>query len=112
MHSTTICIAWKSEHAGVAGYLAYRSGEETDNVTSSGGDYLLLPSRGVESVSGGAMALTDEQRLMFPELLLDGRERCYLLGSRSGDLVPSAPGTVTQLLEADLDVEPVLPVEM
>jgi hypothetical protein len=113
-HISSICIAWKSEHGGVAGYLVFRNGAEIQNVAASDGDYLLLPSRGVEQAFGGSLQLADEDRYGFPELLLDETVSCYLLrpASEARTAFPLASNTVTRLLEADVEAEPVLPVEM
>jgi hypothetical protein len=109
-----ICIAWKSEHGGVAGYLIFTNGAETQNVSASDGDYLLLPSRGVEHAFGASLQLAEGDRYGFPELLLDEKASCYLLRqvTRGRTASPLAPDTVTRLLEADVEAEPVLPVEM
>jgi hypothetical protein len=109
-----ICIAWKSEHGGVAGYLIFTNGAETQNVAASNGDYLLLPSRGVEQAFRASLQLAEEDRYGFPELLLDETVSCYLLRQATGGRTasPLAPDTVTRLLEADFEAEPVLPVEV
>jgi hypothetical protein len=108
-----ICIAWKSEHGGVAGYLIYTNGAETQNVAASDGDYLLLPSRGVEQAFGALLQLAEAERYGFPEVLLDKTVSCYLLRPATGGRTASPLGsdTVIRLLEADVEAEPVLPVE-
>jgi hypothetical protein len=60
-----VCVAWKSEHGGVAGYLIFRDGAQTQNVAESAVDYLLLPSRGVEEAFATSLALAQEDRLGF-----------------------------------------------
>lgn len=109
-----ICIAWKSEHGGVAGYLVFTDGAETQNIAASDGDYLLLPSRGVEQAFRASLPLEDEDRYGFPELLLDETVSCYLLRSATGGPTasPVARATITRLLEADVEADPVLPIEM
>lgn len=113
-HISPICVAWKSEHGGVAGYLIFTNGSETQNVAASDGDYLLLPSRGVEQAFGASLQLGEGDQYGFPELLLDETVSCYLLRQATGGRMasPLPPDTVTRLLEADVEAEPVLPVEM
>lgn len=109
-HSATICVAWKSEHGGVAGYLVFRHGAKTDREENSADDYLLLPGKGVEVAFGEALVLDRDDRLVFPEIVLDRRVACHLINCVAGSLVAMPPDTVTQLLEDELSVEPVLPV--
>lgn len=108
------CIAWKSEHGGVAGYLIFKNRAESQDVAESANDYLLLPSRGVEQAFAASLELAEEDRYGFPELLLDDKVSCYLLrrgaAGRTASQLP--PDTVTRLLEAGVEAEPVLPVEM
>jgi hypothetical protein len=113
-HTSPICIAWKSEHGGVAGYLIFTNGAETQNVSASDGDYLLLPSRGIEQGLGASLRLAEGDRYGLPELLLDQAISCYLIrpATLGRTASPLAPETVTRLLESDVEAEPVLPVEM
>lgn len=111
-HSATLCLAWKSEHGGVAGYFIFRGGSKTDHAEDSGDDYLLLPAEGVERAFRAPLALSDEERLIFPEMVLKGNELAYALDGSTGKLSAAGGATVTQLLEDDLEVEPVLPVEL
>jgi hypothetical protein len=109
-----ICVAWKSDHGGVAGYQIFTNGAETQNVAAANGDYLLLPSRGVEETFRASLQLAEGDRYGFPELLLDETVSCYLLRQATGGRTasPLAPDTVTRLLEADVEAEPVLPIEV
>jgi hypothetical protein len=107
-----ICVAWKSEHGGVAGYVTFDEGREVANESSSGGDYLLLPSQGVERAFSLSLGLADDARITFPEALLDGSVACVSVEPGTGTKVAQPPGTVDRLLEEDLDVEPVLPLDI
>lgn len=109
---TAVCIVWKAEHGGVAGCLAYRNGEEVSNMADSGEDYLLLPSRGFEEAFGIVLPLDSSARLVFPEMLLDESVSCFRIEGAGTRVEPAAAGTLTALLEDDLNVEPVLPVEV
>ena len=108
----TICLAWKSEHAGVAGYLVFEHGRETHDVADSGPGYLFVPATGVEISFGKSLDMSDSTRLGFPEVLIDGAERCYLLNPGAMKMMLAEPGVVQSLLEEELDVDPVLPVDL
>ena len=110
-YSTTVLLAWKSEHGGVAGYVIYENGEAKESIAESDDEYLFAASRGLEAAFGTRFALSNEERLCFPELLFDGRESCHLIEIPSGKLTSQEPDTTTRLLEDDLGVEPVLPFE-
>jgi len=105
-----ICAAWKSEHGGAAGFMIFRSGVPGEAEDRSGGDYLLLPSRGVEQAFGQALPMDDADRLVFPECVLDGSEQCYELRNMTPSLV--VPPITNLLVEDELGVEPVLPFEV
>ncbi|MFZ3047536.1 MAG: hypothetical protein WA151_16625, partial [Desulfatirhabdiaceae bacterium] len=111
-YSATLCIVWKSEHGGVAGYAVYRDGQKTCEERDSGENYLLLPAKGAEMAFQKPLGLDSGKRLLFPEILFDGNETCYLLDLDTGSLKALAQSTVTELLEDELDVEPVLPMEL
>lgn len=107
-----ICIAWKSEHGGVGGYLSYRDGAEVSNIADSGNNYLLLPSEGVENTFGIALPLTPDDRYSFPELLLDVGVLCFRIEMASRRVVNIPSSTITNLMEDELDTEPVLPIDI
>jgi hypothetical protein len=106
-----VCIAWKSEDAGVAGVLACDNGKEVTNLCSAGDEYLLVPSQGVEQVLGATLGLTSEAGLAYPDLLLDGEVACFLIAPADGSVVALPADTVTKLLEDELDAEPVPPLD-
>ncbi len=107
-----ICVSWKSEHGGVAGYITYDRGREVARESSSSDEYLLLPSRGVERAFGASLDLADDARLGFPEVLLDARVTCFHVAPSTGATAAMPPSTVDQLLEEELAVEPVLPLDI
>jgi hypothetical protein len=106
-----VCIAWKSEHGGVAGVLAYANGNEVTNASDSGDEYLFTPSAGVERAFDVSLELTSSARLAYPDLLLDSEVRCFALTPAGGPVGALPPDTVMKLLEDELDADPVLPVD-
>lgn len=111
LHSATICIAWKSEHGGVAGYRIIRNGIKTAEVEDSGDEYLLQPGIGVE-LAFGRKLLNRNDWLIFPESELDSNVECYHLDRTAGNLTQLSSETITQLMEGDLEVEPIMPMEL
>jgi hypothetical protein len=106
-----VCIAWKSEHGGVAGVLAYADGNEITNASDSGDEYLFTPSRGVEQTFGVSLELTTDARLAYPDLLLDSEVSCFEITPAGGPVVAIPADAVTKLLEDEFDADPVLPVD-
>lgn len=106
-----ICVAWKVEHGGVAGYVTYEDGRIVDDVADDGDEYLRLPSQGVEIAFGVELQLTPDSRLFFPDDLLDDEITCFRLEGTEHSVVPVPSDTLVPLLESRLDVEPILPVD-
>ena len=105
--TSPVCIAWKAEHAGYAGYVICANGVQQENCYEEGN--YNLPSIGVEKAFGLSLSLTSEERFGFPELLLDGATECFALDGVNQQVITAPVGTVLSLLEEELPVEPVLP---
>ena len=106
------CISWKSEHGGVAGYLIFERGQEVANEADAGDDYLYLPSRGVEKAFGVELGIDEESRLAYPDLLFDEKVSCFRVVPSRGEVVAEGPETIRRLLEEEMEVEPVLPLDI
>lgn len=107
-----VCLSWKSEHGAVGGYGVFSNGERLLNVAETGENYLFLPSRGLEETFGVQLSLPLDanERLYFPEILLEEDLSCYLISTIDGSINRLDNNVILQLLEGDLDgVEPILP---
>ena len=109
--ASRVCISWKSEHGGVAGYVVFEHGQEIADESDSGDDYLLLPSRGVEGAFGVDLGLDDEARLAYPELLFDDRAVCVGVSPRTAQVSHESPATIQRLFEDELEGEPLQPLD-
>jgi hypothetical protein len=106
-----LCAIWKADHGGVGGYVIYQQGAVVESVSQDGEDYLLLPIHGVEQAFARRIALDEDDRVCFPELLFDAAVRCYRLQNQGQHITEMPSATVTALFENDLNVEPTFPFE-
>jgi hypothetical protein len=110
LFSSPVCIAWKAEHGSVGGYIIFADGKVQSDVAEEGGDYLLLPGLGIEAAFGITLELPNDDRLFFPELLLDGELTCTHIEGSSKQISRLPDTVVLELLEGDIEASPVLPV--
>lgn len=110
--ASPVCIAWKVEHGAVGGYVIYQDGVQINDVAATDEEYLLLPSVGVEIAYGIQLPLAPDDRYFFPDLLFDREVICFRYTPVDKRLSSVSNETAIQLLEGELNVEPVLPVDI
>ena len=107
-----LCLSWKSEHSARGGYQIYNEGQRVKDERTERPDYVLYPAEGLEKTFGRVLPFPEEDdRVCFPEILLEDRVRCARLSCESGTVtlidLPDAPRE--KMFHYGMDVEPVLP---
>jgi hypothetical protein len=101
---------WKSDHGGVAGYRIYDKGLESAALEGSIEQSMLLD--GYHECFGEKLPISADKALLFPEALIADPLECWLLDSQSGKCLQQSKSIITQLLNGDIQAEPVLPFDL
>jgi hypothetical protein len=108
-----LLITWKVEHGGVGGYVAYVQGNKAEDIASSDEEYIGLLTKGFETTFNTELPFSEEDRAFFPELLLDDDDvECFHVQQKGGTITAESHTTVIRLLEEDLAVQPIVPVDI